>query len=231
MKNLSNIATGLIRKAVGNNLENDEKDVLSVKTALGGLGWFEREDEPHGIITRPLDNSIKGFQRDKGLRVDGRIHPGGETETAIKKEQAKRQKEEREKQEEKRKKCAQLRNDLRIARTRLEGIDRALVRAIEKANEALSVWQKTEAEHNRRSLEAAAKSLSSLGKGPVGVSVFVGTTALEVADVTETERKAMEAKERHRAAQDHVEYLQKEKQKRYKEVEQIQKNMANAECR
>lgn len=38
MKNLSNIATGLIRKAVGNNLENDEKDVLSVKTALGGLG-------------------------------------------------------------------------------------------------------------------------------------------------------------------------------------------------
>lgn len=139
MKSLSNITRGLIRKPVGNNLANEEKDVMSVKKALGGLGRFEKEEEPHGIITRTLDDSIKDFQRDKGLRVDGRIRPGGETETAIKEEQTeqeKQQQEERKKQEEKRRKCAALSVELQNERLQLERLDVRLSNVLAQINPA-----------------------------------------------------------------------------------------------
>lgn len=45
------IRDGLIKKAVGNNMANDETDVLSVKRALSSLGRFG-EEGPNGFITR-----------------------------------------------------------------------------------------------------------------------------------------------------------------------------------
>ena len=41
-------------------------------------GYWERER--HGYITRPLDEAIHAYQRDRGLRRDGYLDPGGKTE-------------------------------------------------------------------------------------------------------------------------------------------------------
>ena len=83
--------TQLIGGAVGNNLDNKEDDVRTIRGALDDIGFAspkakeEREGDgkPLGIITRDLDDTIKDFQRDNDLRVDGLIFPGGETETAL----------------------------------------------------------------------------------------------------------------------------------------------------
>ena len=72
----------LISETVGNNMTNEPEDVMSVKDALGELDRFE-EEQPHGYITRDLDDSIRGYQRDNGLREDGVLFPGGETENAL----------------------------------------------------------------------------------------------------------------------------------------------------
>lgn len=55
-------------------------DVLTVKRALFTTGHFEVPE--YGLTTYPdqaLFTAIKGFQRDKGLKMDGVINPGGET--------------------------------------------------------------------------------------------------------------------------------------------------------
>ena len=66
---------------VGNALANEPRDLRAVSKALGKLGLFnyDRTAEPPPAITRQLDDSIQGFQRSKGLSVDGEVNPGGET--------------------------------------------------------------------------------------------------------------------------------------------------------
>lgn len=67
---------------VGDGRTNHPEDVLWLKAALRLLGrYWERE--AHGYITRPLDEAIKGYQRDHGLRRDGYLDPGGETECTL----------------------------------------------------------------------------------------------------------------------------------------------------
>jgi hypothetical protein len=41
------------------------------------------ERERHCYITRPLDDAIHAYQRDRGLRRDGYLDPGGETECTL----------------------------------------------------------------------------------------------------------------------------------------------------
>lgn len=59
-------------------------DVLRVKSALAALGHY---DAPKwGVTPYPdaaLYAAIEAFQRARGLRVDGRMKPGGETEAAL----------------------------------------------------------------------------------------------------------------------------------------------------
>lgn len=76
---------GLINEPVGNNLTNRQEDIFTVKSALSELDRFDKE-EMNGFITRPLDNAIKSYQADKGLKTDGLIFPGGETEQELQKE-------------------------------------------------------------------------------------------------------------------------------------------------
>jgi len=80
---LSSIITKLITEPVGNNLTNRQEDVRRVKRAFSSMKRFE-EPEENGYMTRELDTSIRSFQRDLGLREDGLLYPGGETETTIK---------------------------------------------------------------------------------------------------------------------------------------------------
>ena len=79
------IRSGLIAESVGNNMTNHDEDVLRVKNKLARLDLFDNktEPEPHGIITREMDEGIKAFQKENGLRVDGALYPGGETENAL----------------------------------------------------------------------------------------------------------------------------------------------------
>jgi peptidoglycan hydrolase-like protein with peptidoglycan-binding domain len=67
---------------IGNNLTNDEEDVLQVKSELFKRGYYTKP-VTNGIIDVETTNAIKNFQKDKGLRVDGVMKPGGETEQAI----------------------------------------------------------------------------------------------------------------------------------------------------
>lgn len=71
----------LIEDSVGNNLRNNEDDVFAVKNRLARVGVFDRKAgvEPHGFITREVDDGIKMFQRRNNLREDGLLFPGGET--------------------------------------------------------------------------------------------------------------------------------------------------------
>ncbi len=78
--------TGLITGSVGNNMDNHEDDVLNVKRNLNKAGYFDglhKDPEPHGFITREMDNGIKMFQKDNGLKVDGILRPHGETENTL----------------------------------------------------------------------------------------------------------------------------------------------------
>ena len=71
-----------LRGRVGNGRTNHLEDVLWVEAALRLLGrYWERE--PHGYITRALDDAIQAYQRDRGLRRDGYLDPGGETECTL----------------------------------------------------------------------------------------------------------------------------------------------------
>ncbi|MDH5722959.1 MAG: peptidoglycan-binding protein [Alphaproteobacteria bacterium] len=73
-------------RTVGNSRENRTEDVFAVKDALSDFGFFDfgsNKAEPHGIFTRELDEGIKDFQSQNGLRVDGILKPKGETENAL----------------------------------------------------------------------------------------------------------------------------------------------------
>ncbi len=73
----------LLKGPVGNNRDNDPEDILRTKEALTRLGYMAGEEEPHGYITREMNSALKTFQRDKDLKVDGWMQPGGETEDSL----------------------------------------------------------------------------------------------------------------------------------------------------
>lgn len=74
-----------ITGTVGNMMQNFEDDVLRVKSALESMGRFDfaSKPEPHFYVTKELDGSIREYQRDRGLKVDGWMRPGGETERSL----------------------------------------------------------------------------------------------------------------------------------------------------
>jgi len=43
----------------------------------------EDDNNPNPYVTREMDGDIRSFQKDNNLTVDGRMVPGGETETAM----------------------------------------------------------------------------------------------------------------------------------------------------
>jgi hypothetical protein len=72
-----------IKNSVGNNLANDPDDVMAVKSAMTRMGRLRLDPdkaEPHGYLTRDLDQALKSYQKERGLRVDGIMFAGGETE-------------------------------------------------------------------------------------------------------------------------------------------------------
>jgi len=71
--------------SVGNGLANKEHDVKTAKRALGALDYMPENpfDDPAGFIDERMERSLRRFQEDNGLKPDGWMRPGGETETAL----------------------------------------------------------------------------------------------------------------------------------------------------
>lgn len=74
-----------LKSGVGNMMDNDGEDVKWVKNALYIANHRETPAQ-NGIIEQDTDNAIRSFQKEKGLKIDGVMKPGGETEIALKKE-------------------------------------------------------------------------------------------------------------------------------------------------
>lgn len=75
-----------LSNTLSRNSNGDPKDTLKVKQTLHKLGYME--EPSYGIDDmpdKPLFDGIKDFQIDKGLKADGVMKPGGETEDALNK--------------------------------------------------------------------------------------------------------------------------------------------------
>jgi hypothetical protein len=86
---LSQFRLSPLTQSVGNGMDNAPDDVRKTKYGLAHMGLFNQDDENDGdtpdnpIITQKMDTAIKSFQRDNGLKIDGKMKPRGETERAL----------------------------------------------------------------------------------------------------------------------------------------------------
>lgn len=74
-----------IKKPVGPAHALDEEDVLNTKKTLALLGYYKPSTRA-GMTPwpdTPMFEGIKTFQKDKDLKVDGLMKPGGPTEKAL----------------------------------------------------------------------------------------------------------------------------------------------------
>lgn len=77
-----------IKKPVGPAHALDEEDVLNTKKTLARLGYY-KPSKRVGITPwpdTPMFEGIKTFQKDKDLKADGLLKPGGPTEKALNRE-------------------------------------------------------------------------------------------------------------------------------------------------
>ncbi len=75
------LSTGMLGRGVGMGGENDRADVIGVKRLMQELSLYEPPPEGfHDAIDADFDRSIRDFQEDNGLKIDGLLLPGGETE-------------------------------------------------------------------------------------------------------------------------------------------------------
>lgn len=73
-----------LRGSVGNRRDNDPDDVIRVKRRLSDSGYYETPSYGlTGYIDADTEEGLKHFQRDRGLKVDGYMAPGGPTERAL----------------------------------------------------------------------------------------------------------------------------------------------------
>lgn len=82
---IMNSFSGRLGGSVGNNMDNNKDDVLKTKRHLSQAGYMTREAQEmeSPFITRKMDEGIKAFQRDRVLKIDGILKPGGETERSL----------------------------------------------------------------------------------------------------------------------------------------------------
>lgn len=72
----------IFHSPIGRHAKNEADDILRAKQKFSALGYYNTKIE-NGYIDRPLVQAITQYQKDRGLAVDGRINPGGQTEATI----------------------------------------------------------------------------------------------------------------------------------------------------
>lgn len=70
---------------VGRRGANDRIDVAKIETLLGRAGYLDLAptDGPTGYYGARLENALKRFQKDDGLKADGLVNPDGPTLAAL----------------------------------------------------------------------------------------------------------------------------------------------------
>ena len=82
----TNIRRGFaLRAPLGPDHIVEPADILDAKRALGRLGYYRSAEgaAPGPWVDGGLFDGIRQFQHDNGLRADGLIRPGSETERAL----------------------------------------------------------------------------------------------------------------------------------------------------
>ncbi|MBI4968658.1 MAG: peptidoglycan-binding protein [Rhodospirillales bacterium] len=71
---------------VGQGATNRRADVAKVETLLGAAGYhdLDRTEGPTGYFGETLNQSIRRFQKDRELEIDGYLRPKGETIISLK---------------------------------------------------------------------------------------------------------------------------------------------------
>ena len=73
-----------LKNTIGRNYSVEENDTLTMKNVLKRLGHYETPD--YGMTPfpdEPMFEGIRGFQKTKGLAVDGVVAPQGPTARAL----------------------------------------------------------------------------------------------------------------------------------------------------
>ncbi|WP_374303440.1 peptidoglycan-binding domain-containing protein [Ferrovibrio sp.] len=86
MKQTANPARYLaLQSPLGRDHVAEPADILDAKRALMALGYYQSlgGDPPGAWVDNELFTGIRKFQRDQGLKIDGLMRPGGETEAAM----------------------------------------------------------------------------------------------------------------------------------------------------
>ncbi|MCI5060058.1 MAG: peptidoglycan-binding protein [Alphaproteobacteria bacterium] len=71
-----------LQTPVGNMYNSDPDDILQTRRNFKEIG-IDAGEEDRPYIDHPLDNAIRVFQRETGLKEDGIMNPGGETENVL----------------------------------------------------------------------------------------------------------------------------------------------------
>ncbi|MDR1025762.1 MAG: peptidoglycan-binding protein [Lactobacillus sp.] len=73
-----------VKEKFGGPYNSNPQDNISLKEALSSLGYYKAPDWGiDGYASTSLLNSVKDFQKDNSLTVDGNIFPNGETEKKL----------------------------------------------------------------------------------------------------------------------------------------------------
>ncbi|MEM9469265.1 MAG: peptidoglycan-binding protein [Pseudomonadota bacterium] len=74
-----------IKSTIAENSQSDLDDQAIIKTAMTTLGYYDDSDTGlNPYADRKLFHSVKDFQKDNNLKVDGVIKPDGPTQKTIK---------------------------------------------------------------------------------------------------------------------------------------------------
>ncbi|MDH5722949.1 MAG: peptidoglycan-binding protein [Alphaproteobacteria bacterium] len=256
------IGRGLISRSVGNNLENEERDVLAVKDGLSHAGFFSFDDnpaEPHGIITREMDDGIKSFQKSKGLKIDGRLFPKGETEGAlvqemrgstgfkgrntevilpesqeVLKQEKKPNPEPKRRHHEPHEKfriCKKLRIRLANEQLSLESLHKKLTGLLQEEQTALDRWKEAYENYRKVSYEATFNTTIGLvGKGASSLFTGLPTMLYEQNKVEDAKKKRDLAKEHYEGMKLSIQYTQQSMRDKVKKIDKLEQEIRESGC-
>jgi len=226
--------TGLIKKPVGNNVDNDPQDVFAVKKRFSDQGYYKQPIE-NGYIDRELDDAIWSFQKDNDLKQDGYMNPDGETERALfsastqDKEQTPENttdsepdaepeenpeispEQDQEKPEERsNKNCEELRIELENERIQYRSLQEQLLKIGDENNQVLKEFNEIKDKLSKaRKKQAFDTIASTLGPGKLKKAVdAIGNFAINENKITELTNQEDEYREKYRVVRDRFQDIQ-----------------------